>query len=489
MLLVNLMPLKTPEEYLESIKREISLFMFGKKISKFWEHPYYKIIEPSINTVKKIYELAQEAEYKRLMTTKSHLIDETINRFTHIHQSIDDLLLKVEMQRLLGQKTACCFQRCVGFDAANALYSVTWEIDKKYESSYHDRFKDYWIGVQKNDLFVAGSMTDSKGDRSKRPINQPDPDAYLHVVDEDNKGIFVKGAKLHQTGFLNSHQAIVMPTLALREGEEDYAISFGIDTTAKGITMVYGRQASDTRKLEDGIYDIGNFKYGGQEIFVIFDNVFVPNDQIFMKGEIEFTGPLVNRFAGYHRQSYACKTGVGDVLIGASALIARYNGVETASHIRDKLVEMIHLNETLWSCALACSAKGFMREAGNYEMDMLLANVNKQNVTRFPYEIGRLAEDLAGGIISTMPSQDDFENDEIGPMIQKYLSTCDTASVQDRYKILRFIENLSMGVASLSYKTESLHGAGSPQAQRIMISRQANVEDKINLVKDILDIK
>ncbi|MHA2389088.1 MAG: 4-hydroxyphenylacetate 3-hydroxylase family protein, partial [Candidatus Hodarchaeales archaeon] len=475
------MPLKTPEEYLESIKREINLFMFGEKISRFWEHPFYRIIEPSINTVKKIYELAQKEEFKHIMTSTSHLTGEIVNRFTHIHQSIDDLLLKVEMQRLLGQKTACCFQRCVGFDAANALYSVTWEMDEKFGSSYHETFKEYWMEVQKNDFFIAGSMTDSKGDRSKRPINQTDPDAFLHIVDENNKGIFVKGAKVHQTGFLNSHQAIVMPTLALRKGEEDYAVSFGIDTTAKGITMIYGRQTSDTRKLEEGKLDVGNFKYGGQEIFVIFDNVFIPNKQIFMKREIEFTGALVNRFAGYHRQSYACKTGVGDVLIGAAALAAKYNGVEKASHIRDKLVEMVQLNETLWSCALACSAKGFKRDAGNYEMDMLLANVNKQNVTRFPYEIGRLAEDLAGGIICTMPSQQDLDNTEIGPIIKKYLSTCDDVPVNDRYKLLRFIENLSMGVASLSYKTESLHGAGSPQAQRIMISRQAKINDKIDL--------
>jgi 4-hydroxybutyryl-CoA dehydratase/vinylacetyl-CoA-Delta-isomerase len=483
------MPLKTPEEYLESIKREINLYMFGERISKFWEHPYYDIIEPSINTVKKIYELAQSEEYKNLMTATSHLTGETINRFTHIHQSIDDLIKKVEMQRLLGQKTACCFQRCVGFDAANALYGITWEMDRKHNSNYSERFKQYWIEIQNQDLFVAGSMTDPKGDRSKRPNKQTDPDAYLHIIDENDEGIFVRGAKVHQTGFLNSHQAIIMPTLALHLGEEEYAVSFGIDTATKGITMVYGRQTSDTRKMEkENRFDIGNWKYGGQEIFVIFEDVFVPHNQVFMQGEIEFTGELVNRFAGFHRQSYACKTGVGDVLIGAAALSARYHGVEKASHIRDKLVEMVHLNETLWSCAVACSAKGFQREAGNYEMDMLLANVNKQNVTRFPYEIGRLAEDLAGGIICTLPSQADFDSPEIGSLVQKYLSTCEDVSPEDRYRLIRFVENLSMGVASLSYKTESLHGAGSPQAQRIMIARQANIEEKINLVKEILDI-
>ncbi len=481
------MPLKTPEEYLESIKKPVNLYMFGEKVEEFWNHP---IIKPSINTVMKIYELAQIDDYKDLMTVTSHLTGETINRFTHIHQSIDDLIKKVQMQRLLGQKTACCFQRCVGFDSANALYSVTYEIDKKYRTNYHERFKKYWIEVQNQDLMVDGAMTDTKGDRSKRPNQQPDPDAFLHIVNENDEGITVRGAKVHQTGFLNSHRVIIMPTLALRPGEEDYAVSFGISTSEKGLTLIYGRQSCDTRKLEEGKLDIGNFKYGGQEIFVIFEDVFVPKEQIFMKGEIEFSGELVNRFAGFHRQSYGgCKVGVGDVLIGAAALITEYNGTEKASHIRDKLVEMVHLNETLYSCGIACSSLGYQREAGNYEMDMLLANVTKQNVTRFPYEIGRLTEDLAGGIICTLPSEADLNSEKIGPLIRKYLSTCEGVSPEDRYKLLRFIENLTMGVASLSYKTESMHGAGSPQAQRIMISRQANLQEKKKLVKDILDIE
>ena len=481
------MPLKTPEEYLESIKRPVNLYMFGEKIKEFWNHP---IIQPSINTVMKIYELAQKEEYKDLLTATSHLTGEIINRFTHIHQSVDDLIKKIKMQRLLGQHTACCFQRCVGFDAANALYSVTYEIDENIGTNYHERFKKYWIEVQNQDLMVDGAMTDTKGDRSKRPAQQPDLDAYLRIIDENDEGIIVRGAKVHQTGFLNSHKAIIMPTLTLRPGEEDYAISFGVDTNEKGITLVYGRQSCDTRKMEEGKLDIGNYKYGGQEIFVIFDNVFIPNENIFMKGEVKFSGDLVNRFAGFHRQSYGgCKVGVGDVLIGASALISEYNGTERASHIRDKLVEMVHLNETLYSCGIACSSLGFQREAGNYEMDMLLANVCKQNVTRFPYEIGRLAEDIAGGIICTLPSEADFKSEEIGPLISKYLSTCEGISPDNRYKLLRFIENLTMGVASVSYRTESMHGAGSPMTQRIMISRQANLEEKKKLIKKILDIE
>ena len=480
------MTLKTPEEYFKSIQHPVNLYMFGEKVEEFWNHP---IIKPSINTVMKIYELAQMDEYKDLMTTTSHLTGDTINRFTHIHQSVDDLIKKVKMQRLLGQQTACCFQRCVGFDTANALYSITYEMDKKNGTEYHNRFKKYWIEVQSQDLMVGGAMTDTKGDRSKRPKDQPDPDAFLHIVEERDDGIIVRGAKIHQTGYLNSHRAIIMPTLSLRPGEEQYAVSFGVNTNEKGITLVYGRQSCDTRKMELGKLDVGNFKYGGQEIFVIFDNVYIPNDQIFMNGEIEFAGKLVNRFAGFHRQSYGgCKVGVGDVLIGAASLITEYNGTEKASHIRDKLVEMVHLNETLYSCGIACSSLGFQREAGNFEMDMLLANVCKLNVTRFPYEIGRLAEDLAGGLICTMPSEADFKSEEIGHLIEKYLNTCEETCAEDRYKVLRFIENLTMGLASVSYRTESLHGAGSPQAQRIMISRQADLTEKKKLIKKILDI-
>jgi 4-hydroxybutyryl-CoA dehydratase/vinylacetyl-CoA-Delta-isomerase len=110
-------------------------------------------------------------------------------------------------------------------------------------------------------------------------------------------------------------------------------------------------------------------------------------------------------------------------------------------------------------------------------------------VTRFPYEIGRLAEDIAGGIICTLPSEADFKSEEIGPLLEKYLMTCEGLCAEDRYRVLRFIENLTMGVSSVSYKTESMHGAGSPQAQRIMISRQADLEEKKKLVKKILDVE
>lgn len=482
------MALMTGEQYVESMRKlKMQVYMFGKKIDNPVDDP---ILRPSLNSVKMTYDLAQLPEYQDLMTVVSPYTGQRVNRFTHIHQSTQDLMNKVKMQRLLGQKTAACFQRCVGMDAFNAVFSTTYDIDKKYGTSYHQNFMNFLKRVQENDLTVDGAMTDPKGDRGLAPHAQADPDLFLHVVEQRPDGIVVRGAKAHQTGFINSHEVIVMPTMSMGEEDKEYAVSFSCPTDAEGIFMIVGRQSCDTRKLEGAAMDTGNPTFGGMEALVIFDNVFIPNEQIYLNGEFEYAGVLVERFAGYHRQSYGgCKVGVGDVLIGAAAVAADYNGCPKASHVKDKLIEMQHLNETLFACGIACSALGTKTESGNYLIDLLLANVCKQNVTRFPYEIVRLAEDIAGGLMVTAPSEKDLRDPKLGPYVDKYLRGVASVSTENRLKILRLIENLSLGTAAVGYRTESMHGAGSPQAQRIMISRQGNLRMKKALAKAIAHIE
>jgi 4-hydroxybutyryl-CoA dehydratase/vinylacetyl-CoA-Delta-isomerase len=374
-------------------------------------------------------------------------------------------------------------------DAFNAEWSTTYEVDKKYGTSYHENFKKFVKYVQENDYTVDGAMTDPKGDRGLAPHAQADPDLYLHIVEKREDGIIVKGAKAHQTGIINSQEVIVMPTIAMGPDDADYAVSFAVPTDAEGITMIIGRQSCDTRKLEGAPMDAGNEEFGGVEALVVFDNVFVPNDRIFLCGEYEFAGMLVERFAGYHRQSYGgCKVGVGDVLIGAAAVCADFNGAQKASHVKDKLIEMTHLNETLFCCGIACSAEGKPTASGNYLIDLLLANVCKQNVTRFPYEIARLAEDIAGGLMVTAPSEKDLKGEVTGPLVEKYFKGVASVSTENRLRALRLVENLTLGTAAVGYRTESMHGAGSPQAQRIMISRQGNIAMKKQLAKAIAKI-
>ena len=483
------MALKTGEEYVSSIKSlNLEAQVMGRKTGNLTEHP---LVAPSLCAIAATFDGAHSdrEETRRLFRAPSSICGEEVSRFTHLHRSTEDLIDKVRLQRHCGNVTACCFQRCVGLDAANAVFSVTHECDQKQGTAYQERFREFWRRVQLEDLVVDGAMTDPKGDRGRRPNEQKDPDLYLRVVERRPDGVVVRGAKLHQTGMLNSHEIIVMPTISMRPGEEDWAICFAIPTNTTGIRYFYGRQASDTRKMEGTRIDVGNPDYGGQEVMTVFEDVFVPEERIFLNREVEFSGPLVERFAAYHRQSYGgCKVGVGDILIGATALIARMNGVDRASHIKDKIVEMIHLNETLYACGIACSALGHATVAGNYQVDMLLANVCKLNVTRFPYELARLATDVAGGLLGTLPSAKDLEDEVAGPYIRKYLAAADGFPAVDRIKVLRLIENLVAGAGSVSYLIESMHGAGPPTAQRIMIGRQGDVEGKIEKVKRLLGI-
>ena len=481
------MALKTAKEYVESLRRlKLDLYMFGEKVENWVDNP---VIRPSINAVAMTYKVAHEPELEELASTESMLTGEKVNRFASLFKSTDDLVKKVKLQRLLGQRTGSCFQRCVGMDAVNAVFSTTYEMDQKYGTEYHQRFRAWLAYVQGNDLCVQGAMTDVKGDRGLSPSKQVDLDMFVHVVERRSDGIVIRGAKANQTGTVNSHEMLVMPTLRMTEEDKDYAVSCAIPTDAEGVHLIYGRQSCDTRKLEEGDIDVGNYAFGGQEVLTVLDNVFVPWDRVFMCGEHDFSVMMVERFAGYHRQSYGgCKPGIGDVIIGAAAAMADYNGVPRAAHIRDKIAEMNHLVETLHACGLACSTEGWKTSAGNYQSDILLANVCKQNVTRFPYELCRLAEDIAGGAVVTVPSEKDFRHPIVGKYIEKYLKGVADVPTEDRIRMLTLIHCMSFGLTAPSYRTESLHGAGSPQAQRIMIERQTDMDLKKRLARSLAGI-
>ena len=479
------MPIRTGAEYLQSLRgRNIKVYLFGELIKEPVDHP---MIKPSMNAVAETYDLAlKESD---IATAKSSITGLQVNRFLHIAESANDLVNQNKMQRKLGQLTGTCFQRCIGMDALNSLYSVTFEIDEKHKTNYHKRLVDFIKMVQQENLVIGGAMTDPKGDRSKAPHQQEDPDVFLHVVEKNDKGIFVTGAKAHQTGCINSHWIIIMPTVKLEKEDSNYAVVGALPADAPGLTYIYGRQSCDTRSMEDGDMDAGNSKFAGQEALIVFDKVFIPWDKVFMFGEYEFASMLIERFTCYHRRSYVCKTGLGDVLIGAAASIADYNGVPNVSHIRDKLVEMTHLNETMYASGIASSFQAHKTKSGVWLNDDMLANVTKHNVTRFPYEIGRLAQDIAGGLVVTLPSEKDFKNPITGPILKKYLKGRKGVNVEDRMRILRLIENMTLGRNAVGYLTESMHGAGSPQAQRIQIARNMQLGYKKKLAKNLANVK
>ena len=450
------------KQYVESLRKlNMEVYFQGERIENPVDHP---AIRPHVNAAAETYEMAFDPDTEDLVSTTSHLTGEKINRFTHIHQNTDDLIKQVKMLRAISQKTGTCYQRCVGHDGLNALYSITYEMDDELGTEYHTRFVNFLKYIQETDFMCDGAMTDPKGDRSLSPSQQADPDLYLRIVERRSDGIIVSGAKAHQTGAVNSHEIVVMPTTAMGPDDADYAVAFSVPSDSKGLFYIFGRQTNDGRKME-GDMDIGNPVYGtvGGEALAIFENVFVPNDRIFMCGEHQWAGTLVERFASYHRQRYGgCRGGWADVLIGATVAIAEQSGTDKASHVRDKIVEMTHLAETIYCGSLACSVEGQPTPSGACWVDPLLANTTKLNVTRHIYEICRLAHDIAGGMLATLPAEKDFVSERTGPYIEKYFKGKADVPTEHRIRIARLIENMTSGTPLV----ESMHGAGSPQAQK-----------------------
>jgi 4-hydroxybutyryl-CoA dehydratase/vinylacetyl-CoA-Delta-isomerase len=477
------MAVKTFNEYLESLKKlKPTVYMFGEKIESPVDNPR---LRAGINATGATYELAHNEQFKDLVTTVSPLTGEKVNRFTLPPQSIEDLVMRVKVNRILGAQVGTCHQRCTGLDCLCTLSIVTYDIDKKYGTHYYDRFMDFLKVVQANDLTANAGVTDVKGDRSLGPHEQADKDMYLRVVDQTKEGIIVKGAKAHQTGSISSHEIIVLPTRALVKGDEDFALAFAIPSDTNRLIHVVGRNSMDTREME-GV-DCGNIRYSKYCPTLIFDEVLVPWERVFMFREVEFAAEMVNRFSAFHRQSHGgCKSGKIDAMSGAAMLMMEYNGTSKVSHHKEKVTDMIHIAETLYGCSLAASYEGKKEPSGTYFIDPVLANASKIHEGRQMAEATRLLIDVAGGFVADLPSDRDFNNPVIGALLKKYLKGATGVSVEKRVKMLRLVEKMAMESADT---ISDIHGGGSPAAHRITIFRESNVNYKKNCAKRLAGIE
>ena len=468
------MALKTPDEYLDSIRsRSLRIVYRGEQLANAVDHP---VLAPAANCVAEVYAAALEPELGALMTTHSALVDEPVNVSNILWRSRDDLINRVKWERAIGRRTGRGALRSPGLDAINSLAIVTRRCDAERGTRYHDRLLAFIARVQREDLAVSGAMTDVRGDRGKRPSAQADPDLYVRVVDRRDGGVVLRGAKAHQTSAIHCHEHVVLP-MTCGPDDRDYAIACAIPSDAKGITHIYSRQPSDSRRSESAPLDVGLPRFGGCESLMIFDDVFVPDERVFLDGEYELTQELVEYFGSFHRFCYGgCKVGIADVVIGAASLIANANGVGDKRAIRDKLTEMVHLNETMYACGIAAAVEGFATDAGTFSPNVALANVTKLNVTRFPFEIARLAADIAGGAMLTLPSQADLEHAELGPLVRKYMAGNAEVPATYRMALFRLLEFLTHGSGAVYFLHESLHGAGAPEAMRILLRRSIPLE-------------
>lgn len=475
--------MRTPEQYKESLRKmRPNIHKFGELIKDVITHPATRA---TIEGHAQIFEFAQKPEYQDIFSTTSNLTGDRISRYLSIIESTEDMFANASMKRLMFNLTGTCTGgRCVGWNALNAMWATTYDMDQKFGTDYHERIKN-WLGkAQEEDITLAGALTDPKGDRTKSPSKQEDPDLSLHVVKDKDGGMVVRGAKVMICGIAAANEIFVLPGMGYKEEDKDYALSFVIPRDIEGLTIVEARHPSDMREFEDG-FDIP-VKIGGiTQAYLLFNDVFVPKERVFMCREHEFSSEAVMNFILPYRSAIgACVAGQGDVMIGSAVLIARANGL-SEKVFREKLTKMSINNETTYGLGIAAAALGRKHPSGVWLPDPLLANVNKVHVATLPYETKILAQDIGGGIAETgcMPSYKDFHDENYGHLIQKYLKAC--SSAEDRVKAARLVEWLTVGAGIPG----CMHGGGSPEGAKLIIKANMDIEDKVRMAKRLAGIE
>lgn len=483
------MPLMTPEQFEESLKpMRPRVYMNGKRIDNILENPNTRTV---VESNKASYGWALDPKSKDVMSCYSPLIDDRVNRYTHVSTSIEDLVKKAEAGTFTAERLGTCIYRCVGYDAFHALAATTWEMDKDLGTEYHPRFIEFLKMVQVKDLSVAGALTEPRGRRDKKTLDWPDPYLSLKVVEKNDKGIVVRGAKINISGAFASHELVVMPQSSHRKGEEDYAVAFATPADAKGITYVCQFSPySAEREMADDLYELGNPVFGQRETcMVIFDNVFVPWERVFHCGEVQYSGKIVTRFAKTHRMTCGgtCKVGFMNQIIGASKLIQEYKGLDKVQHINEQITEMVVLRETGRACGLAAARKGTEDPPGSgvYLPDEVMGNVAKLNICHAFWRAMALAGDIGGGLVVTIPSLKELNNPDVKDYVEEFYSFGSEEPTENIMKVHKLLQHWAAGLHGVG----TWHGAGPIMAQKIMLQRAVDFEHEKQLVKDTLKLK
>jgi len=482
--------MRTKEQYIEGLsKMKRNLFMNGERIGRDDER-----FIPAYNVMGTTFELAAKPEYEGFLTATSHLTGKKINRFNHIHQNTEDLHKKQDMTRLYCQVVGGCVQRCMGIDATNAVYTVSYEADKENKGAtrYHENFKKWLERFQTEDLVGCCAQTDVKGDRMLRPSKQPDPDSYVHVVERKKDGIVVRGAKVHISEAAIADEILVVPTRALMEDDKDYAVSFAVPGDLDGV-----KQLLTIHNFRDRKYFPKGFNAGSTDSYVIFDNVFVPWERVFLCGEYRHGGILALLFALFHRHSYSgCKPALGDLMLGTCALAADANGISRAKHVASKFAEIIKVTELGYAAGFTASelgkpevfmpGKGFVPYGpGNYIPHSIYANVGRCLTGEAVFHEMEMLADISGGIPATFPHEGEFVNPETAPFARKYTTRSSTMSPENQAQLWRHVGDLACSAKGGIANFGALHGGGSPRMEEIAITSQYDIEARRDMVRKV----
>ena len=471
----------TGEQYKERIaKLKPNIYMGGKLVDRF--DP--KIIG-GVNVLAATYDFAFDPEFKEIGVVTSHLTGEKVSRFTHIHQSVEDLLNKQKMTRLYCQEVGGCILRCMGIDSLNGISVVTDEADRKYGTKYNENFINFMKRVQKEDLSLNCAQTDVKGNRPWRPHEQKDLDLYLRVVEKRDDGIIVNGAKAHNSASAFVDEIVSIPTRNMTAKEPDWAVAFAVPSDWEGVTLINAAYSPNPRMKLDAPYN----RYGSSHSITVFDNVFVPWERVFLCGETELAGKLALLFALYHRHSYTgCKAALSEIMTGATALAAEYNGIERAQHVRHKLAEMIQIVDLIFAAGIASAINSTRADSGTFIPDTNYCNAGRMLAGEAIYEEYEALAAIAGGLVATLPPEADFYNEKTGPYLNKYIMRNPDVSAENQHRAFRLFQDMMSSAWGGHKLIDALHGGGSPVIEKVAIYRDHNIEHSKNIAKKLAGI-
>jgi 4-hydroxybutyryl-CoA dehydratase/vinylacetyl-CoA-Delta-isomerase len=431
------------------------------------------------------YGAAHDPALSTLFTTTSTLTGDKIHRHNSLMQSSEEVIFnskfKREMYRLTG---TCTGSLCAGWNAMNTMWAITHEVDKAQGTDYQERLKKWILMAEAAGWTVAGALTDAKGNRSLKASQQPDPDSNLRIAEVRPNGVVLRGAKLMICGVAASHEIFLLPGTSYGETEKDFAVACVVPRDIDGLTIVEARRPSDTREQEEG-FDIPT-DTGITQAYLIFEDVFVPQERVFLCQEFAYTGKIIQYFTAIYRACIgACVAGQGDVMIGAGILMARANGL-SARTFSSKFIEMAVNNETTFTMGVGSIALGARHPSGIWIPDSLTAHANKVHVATLPYETKRLCQEIGGGIVETgcFPSYRDFTDSRYGKLVQKYIKA-GSCSAEARARAARLTEWLTLGAGVPG----CMHGGGSPDGARLVVRSLTPMERYAEMARKLAGIK
>jgi aromatic ring hydroxylase len=314
-----------------------------------------------------------------------------------------------------------------------------------------------------------------------RPSKQPNPDAYVRIVEERDDGIVVSGMKMSITAVAYVEEFLVIPTRALMEDDQDYAVAFAIPADAEGVRLI--TRPVWLREKDDP--DAAPFcKYGVSDSTIIFDNVFVPKERVFMCKEWKYGRRLAMLFADSHRHSYSgCKPAVSDILCGVTLLAAEANNILKASHVREKLTEFGSATELAYAAGVAAAIYGEKTSSGVFFPNSIYANVGRRLTGETIYHEYNLLTEIAGGIAITLPFHEDFKKGDNVEHLKKFIVRNPNLSPEESLKIWKLVENVGASAMGDWYKVAGVHGGGSPIMETIALNAEYDYADKKKLAR------